>query len=49
MNKITAKINAEEAKKYLSMDISVLLYELSTQFTQRDIACSSVCFFATPS
>lgn len=49
INKITAKINTEDAKKYLTTDISVLLYELSTQFTQRDIACTSVCFFATPS
>lgn len=48
-NKIAFKINKDEAKKLLDSDISVLLYELSTAFMQRDISCSSTCFFVTPS
>ena len=39
--KITVKIPEQEVKKYLNSDISVLLYELSTQFYKRDIACAS--------
>lgn len=48
-NKISAKITLEEAKQYLNSDISVVLHELSTQFVQWDIACSSTCSFITPS
>lgn len=49
MTKIAAKITTGDAKKLLQSDISVLLYELSTDFVKRDIACSSTCFFVTPS
>lgn len=49
INKISEKININEAKQYLNSDISVLLYELSTQFVNWDIACSSTCYFITPS
>jgi hypothetical protein len=49
MNKISAKISLDEAKQYLNSDISVLLYELSMNFTNWDISCSSTCYFVTPS
>lgn len=49
MNKISLKISPEEAKQYLNSDISVLLYELSREFTNRNIDCSSLCSFITPS
>ncbi len=47
--KISAKISKDQVKQYLESDISVLLYELSTQYSQRQIGCSSSCSFLTPS
>jgi len=48
-NKISVKITAEDAKKYINSDISVLLYELSTKFNKRNIVCQSTCSFIMPS
>jgi len=41
--KIQYKISPSEASKLLSWDISVLLYELSTNFNSRDISCENSC------
>ncbi len=47
-NKISAKITLDEIRKYINSDISVLLYELSMDFVNWDISCSSICSFVTP-
>ena len=44
--KISSKISLSEAKSLMSGNIDVLLYELSTKFTKRNISCAGKCVFS---
>lgn len=43
--KITSQISVDTAKKLMSGNIKVLLYELSTNYTKRNVSCDTLCLF----
>lgn len=45
LSKLLWKIDIQTAKNYLQQDISVLLYELTQDYTDYDISCQDECFF----